>query len=331
MHENQFPDENRGDLICRDCGTVLSRLFTQSSYKLNHDLDYQTKGQQSVGLGDRLNLVDGLGSYMDFYYSPYLHDRNGAPLSVKKQTLFKRLKYRYDLRARIDKRETEFRTLTELNKILSTLKIGKDMGGRIAYLYQKISKKAKRNEINNNHLNLAAVCIYLASKENKYNTHLTLKEIATTFQAFNHRVSVKSIVATALKIKIHCTTEFESHRSLKAEDFLRKIITQVVGTTTVLDRLALVHKDAFQYEQLLLKYSQALLTRFSIAERGARNPHILAVATIYAADSQIANLWNGRSILTQTTLATITNTATYSVRDHWRYMLKLGLTHEPAA
>jgi len=331
MHENQFPDANRGDLVCRDCGEVLSRLFTQSSYKMNPDQTENSYAKQAVALGERLNIVDGLGSYMDFPFAPYFHDKNGAPLSAKKQTLFKRLKYRYDLRARVDKNETEFRTLITLNRILRVLEMGKDMKGRVAYLYQKITKKVERSEIHNNHLNLVAVCIYLASKENKYNCHLTLKEIATTFQAFHHRVSVKSIVATALKLKIRCTTEFEHHRSLKSEDYLGKIVTQVLSATEVQDRLVLFKKDAFQYEQLLLKYSQALLTRFSIAERGARNPHILAVATIYAADTQIAKQYNSSPILTQTTLATITNTAAYSVRDHWRYMFKLGLTNEPAA
>jgi transcription initiation factor TFIIIB Brf1 subunit/transcription initiation factor TFIIB len=329
-HENQFSDEVRGDLVCKDCGEVVSRLYTQSIYKINPEDDSKI-GRQFVALGDRLNIVDGLGSYMGFQFSNYFHDKNGVPLSAKKQSLFRRLKYRYDLRARIAKHETAFRTLTELNRILNMLQLGQDMKSRIAYLYQKIVKKIDRTEINNNHLNLVGVCIYLASKENKYNCHLTLKEIAASFQSFNHRVTMKSIIATALKLKVHCPTEFESHRPLKAEDYLGKVVTQVVGEITVKERLALLKRDSFQYEQLLMQYSQAVLTRLPIAYRGARNPHILAVATIYAADNQIAKLWSEKPILTQTILADITNTAPYSIRDHWRYMFKLGITDEPAA
>jgi len=316
-------DSFRGEYVCIKCGLVLSKEFVPPSYKINpqDSVEQSNSGRHFVALGDRLNIVDGLGSYMGFQFSSYFHDKNGLPLSSKKQALFKRLKYRYDLRARIDKQETDYRTLMTLNRICAILEpINVNIKNRAAYIYQKFSKNLQKGEFYN-HLNLVAVCIYLAIKESKNNSPLTIKEIANAFQKLNHRVTTKSIIRTALKIKPKFMELFQSHKTSKSEEYLSKIINKIISTPEIKKRLLRVQKTEFEYEKTLLNQSRLILQQISDEERGGRNPYILAVATIYASDQVISKSWGKKPILTQHLLSAITETAEYSVRDHWRGLL----------
>jgi len=69
-------DSVRGEYICTLCGLVLSKQYVPPSYKINpnNDLDSRSNGRHFVALGERLNIVDGLGSYMGFQFSSFFHD-----------------------------------------------------------------------------------------------------------------------------------------------------------------------------------------------------------------------------------------------------------------
>ncbi len=316
-------DPVRGEYVCIECGLVLSKEFVSPSYKINPIVDNGRRNSSShfVALGDRLNIVDGLGSYMGYQFSSYFHDRNGTPLPSKKQALFKRLKYRYDLRARIAKQETDYRTLMTLNRVCALLdSISTNIKNRSAYIYQKFVKKLKKGDFYN-HLNLIAVCLYLAVKESKDCAPLTIQEIANAFKKLNHRVSTKSIVRTALLIKPKFKEIFQNHRTTKSEEYLSKIIHKITSSAKIKGRLMNLQKPEFEYEKALLAESRSILKQIPVEERGGRNPYILAVATIYAADQKLSKKWKKKSILTQHLLSIITNTAEYSVRDHWRGLL----------
>ena len=118
-------------------------------------------------------------------FSSFFHDKNGAPLPSKKQALFKRLKYRYDLRARIDKKETNYRTLMIFNRVCTMLDpLSTNIRNRAAYIYHKFIKSLKKGDFYN-HLNLIAVCLYLAVKESKDTNELLL---LTTLR--NHGINI---------------------------------------------------------------------------------------------------------------------------------------------
>jgi len=316
-------DSIRGENICGKCGLVISKEYVPPSYKINpyDTTDNRNSSSLYVALGERLNIVDGLGSYMGFQFSTYFHDTNGNPLNSKKQMLFKRLKYRYDLRARIDKQETNYRTLMTLNRVCTILEsITVDIKNRAAYLYQKFTKELKKGEFYN-HLNLIAVCLYLAIKESKTDVIITIKELANAFQKLNHRVSTKSIIKTALLIKPKFKNLFINHKTTKSEEYISKIINAILSTKLIKERLIKLHKSEFEYKKSLYSESLSILKQISDEKRGGRNPYILAVATIYAADQRLSKFWKKRAILTQHLLSLITETAEYSVRDHWRGLL----------
>ncbi|NHI93286.1 MAG: hypothetical protein EAX96_12380 [Candidatus Lokiarchaeota archaeon] len=308
-----------GEYVCCKCGLVTDKQYVNSSFKMTN-YDSQSKFNSSkhyVALGDRINVIDGMGSYIDYQYSNFFVDKNGQPISCKNQSLFKRLKYKHDIRAKLSNKETDFRALNTLNKIASKLELKDNIRDRAAYFYQKII----RNEMKiTNHLTLAALCLLLAAREFKENGPLTVQEIANTFKKYGHRVSPRSIIQLSLKIKPEFPNIFNK-KSRKSEEYMPRIISNVMNFQEIKSRLKSKNIDLRFYERNLLNESMNILKNLDNKSRGGRNPFILAVATVYAADQKISEKYRFKSILTQNLLSRCTQTAEYSIRDHWRTLL----------
>ena len=110
-------------------------------------------------------------------------------------------------------------------------------------------------------------------------------------------------------------------RSRKSEEYIPRIVSNVINSKDVINRLKIKDVDKDFYERILHKESLNILKILSYESRGGRNPFILAVATIYAADQKISQKYGIKSILTQKILSQCTQTAEYSIRDHWRTLL----------
>jgi len=317
-------DPMKGEYVCIKCGVVLSKEFVPPSYQINprETRDPGNSGRQFVALGDSTSLVDGLGSFMGFQFESYFQDKNGRPLPSAKQTLFKRLKYYHDLPARIAKREPEFRALMTLHRIFGLLDpMNANIKESAAYLYQKFRKNLEKGEVSN-HLNILAACIYLAVKEAKSHSTLTIKEIAGAFQTLHYQITAKSILRTALTIKPKGKDLFHLKTS-RSEDYLSKIITKIISTPEIKTQLLSAHRTEFEYERVLLAQSRLILQQIPDEARGGRNPYILAVATIYASDKILSIIRGSKPILTQHLLAIITDTVKDSMREHWRWLLSM--------
>ncbi|MHA1314446.1 MAG: hypothetical protein ACTSSI_00105 [Candidatus Helarchaeota archaeon] len=315
-----FLDEIRGEYTCSKCGLVLSTLYISPSYQLNeNNFDTSNSSRNYVALGDRVNIVDGLGSFIDYQYSSYFLDKKGLPVSAHYQTLFKRLKYRYDLRARICNRETHYRALKTLNKIVSFLNLNDKIRDRAAYFYQKIIKNEEKKEITN-HLALVALCLLLATREYKEKAPITIQEITKAFQKLGHRVSERSLIQLALKIRPKYNHLFLKQTRL-SEHYMPRIISQVINNPEIRERLAIYNRNIEDYQKKLRIISQKILSEINKEMRGGRNPHIFAVAVLYCADQIISKREKKHAILTQKLLSRATNAAEYSIRDHWRAIL----------
>ena len=310
-----------GEYVCCKCGLVTDKQYVNSSFKITN-YDSQSKFNSSkhyVALGDRINVVDGMGSYIDYQYSNFFIDKNGNPISSKNQNLFKRLKYKHNARAKLGNKETNYRALNTLNRAASKLELKDNIRDRAAYFYQKIVKNEEKKEITN-HVTLAALCLLLAAREFKENGPLTVQEIANMFKKLGHRVSPRSIIQLSLKLKPKFPEIFMK-KSRKSEEYLPRIISSVINSRTVISRLNMKKVDIEFYERVLYKESSSILKKLDYDARGGRNPYILAVATIYAADQKISQKYKIKSILTQKILSNCTKTAEYSIRDHWRTLL----------
>lgn len=313
-------DFSRGEYICTKCGLVISQYYAAPTYKMNPTNDGKSHNSaiQYTSLGDRLHLIDGLGSYIGSENSINFKDSQGNYLSSKSQAKFNKLKC-YDMRSRIAKRETDYRVLTILNNVVPKLHLSSKIRDRAAYFYQKITKD-KENDDLTNHILLSALCLLQAVREYKDHAPVTIQEIVESFRLLGHRVSERAIIQLSLKIRPKFSNIF-SNKIRRSEEYISRIISNILKYPKTKARLIYYKTDPVKYESDLFNETEIVLKSIDVRKRGGRNPYIFAVASIYAADQIISSKQKTHPILTQKILSDAANCAEYSVRDHWRVLL----------
>ncbi len=308
-----------GDYVCTTCGLVLARQVVSAPFQLHKTNESSSSQSKSyVSLGKRPTVVSGLGSFIDYQASRFFYDKGGRPLNPGRQRLFRRLKYDYNLRLRIAKRETTYRALKALTRVADFLSLTDGIKDRAAYYYQKIDKSIDDNDITS-HLTLMAYALMLAVRESKENAPITLQEIAEAFQKLGHRVSSRSIIRQALTVR---KTLPLMPTKRKSEDYLQRIVSQTISYPGIHLRIRRAGLTVQQYQSKVIHHANRLFNAIDVTERGGRNPFIFAVAVIYSADLLIAKIAKRRPILTQRLIAKATGAAEYSVRDHYAKLLK---------
>lgn len=307
-----------GEFVCSNCGLVVSKQYLPPVFKISRENLSTNQYKHYLALGNRMHIVDGMGSYIDFQRTPFFYDGQGTPLSSNKQALYRKLKFRYSLRLRIDKRESDYRALKSLNHVTSMLQISDSIRDRAAYLYQKAVKKI--NEKISNHIVLVAACLFFAIREYKELAPVTIQEVAQSFKKLGHRISVKKVIKTALELRSLFISKHPKIR--KSEDYLHRIISNIISSPIIERRLKERGFTTEDYRNLLTQKSYSILKKIGNIERGGRNPYIFAVSTVYCADRIISKKIARKPVLTQKILAQITKVAEYSVRDHYTSLLK---------
>jgi transcription initiation factor TFIIIB Brf1 subunit/transcription initiation factor TFIIB len=306
---------SNGEYVCSSCGLVTDQFYEPALSALD------TENKKSKGaLGQRLHIVDGLGSYIDYHNTRKMRDNNGSILPLRKQVLFKRLKFRYNLYGRIKNHQTDYRIFRILNLIAARLQLPHHIRDTAAYHYRKIRQKNKTRI--KNHVTMIAVCLILAIRE--YNTVAlyTLKEICETFKKLGHRVSEKAVIRTALQLRINLGYNMK-HR--KSEDYISRLISTLSNNYELYKKIELKIKDCKRYWQKLLFETNKLLMSIPNIDRGGRNPYVFAAASIYAAEQKLARQENRKPILTQKEIAEKVKVAEYSIRDHFCSLLKKSI------
>ncbi|MFX0169284.1 MAG: hypothetical protein ACFE89_08030 [Candidatus Hodarchaeota archaeon] len=310
-----------GEYVCATCGLVLERQVVSSPYQMYKEESSSSQAKSYVALGQRAVMVGGLGSFIDYQASRFFHDKTGRPLTPRGQRLFRRLKFDYNLRLRIAKRETTYRALRSLSRVAELLSLPDSIKDRAAYYYQKMDRNLENHDITS-HLTLMAYGLMLAVRESKGNAPITLQEIADAFQKLGHRVTSRSIIRQALSVKKKLPL---APVKRKSEDYLQRIVSQTVLHPTIRQRLRRAGLSIEEYQSRLLKYANQLFSKIDAQTRGGRNPFIFAVAVVYSSDLLMAKIAKRRPILTQRLISKATNAAEYSVRDHYAKLLKKHL------
>ncbi len=324
-HEEIY-DPAKGEFICWKCGLVLGHEFERKIELPPERVASLSSRVNSMSPGARGELVDGMGSYIDFHNTRYLHDCNYRPLSPRSRFLFRRLKKRYELKSHIAKRERDFRVLAQFSLISSDLKLSRDDAARATHLYQKFSRKLQEVEKikrSNISMNLLAVCIVLAMKESKSGAVLTVKEVAASFKKFRHRVSSYSIIRTALLLKCELDGIPVNLRSKKSEEYVPGVVNQIISDGRIKQRLQeKIPKSEFEFEKALIVETQSILERLPDEERGGRNPYFLAVSAVYGMEKCLSKKWRYSSIFTQKLLAEITGASSCTIKDGWKSLIE---------
>lgn len=275
-----------------------------------------------VSLGNRLHIVDGMGSYIGFHRARFLRDARGHALSGMNQRRFHRLKTIYGTRARIGTNETQYRALRTLNRVSRLLMVSTQVRDRAAYLYKKILSEAHASVSNNNIL-LVAVCLLLAVREFGEDAPITLDEIADVFARCGHRVSVRAIVRQLLTLR-SLTGRIPSARD--PADYVPRIVSMLMKNSQVHEKTVSRGWDPSKYETLLRDQTLRLIRRIPSSKRGGRNPFIFAASAAYAADQLIAAEYSRRPILTQKLTSLATGVAEYSIRDHYGIIKRIVMS-----
>jgi transcription initiation factor TFIIIB Brf1 subunit/transcription initiation factor TFIIB len=310
-----------------ECGLVVSREYVVPTYQMGNEQNCDTPDASVyVSLGNRMHIVDGMGSYIGFHKDKYFRDSHGQALSGRKQKKFRRLKTVYSTRIKIGKNEAKYRALRTLNHVSKLLMLSEQVRNRTAYLYKKIITESKERITNN--ILLIAVCLLMAVREFKEEAPITLDEIADVFEKCGHRVNVRAIVREALKLK---STVGYAPKIRHPKDYVPRVISMLMNCPQVMEKIKSRGWNSNTFENVLREKIFAILEMISSSKRGGRNPFIFTVSAAYASDRLIAKEYDKRSVMTQKLVSLATQVAEYSIRDHFGMMKKIiGLTRTQA-
>lgn len=310
---------SRGHIVCTDCGLVIEREYVHSTYQMGEEQRADSPdASMYVSLGNRMHIVDGLGSYIGYHKDRYFRDAGGQILSAVMQKRFMRLKSVYSTRIRIGDNEAQYRALRTLNHVSKLLMLNEQVRDRTAYLYKKITSDSKTNVTNN--ILLMAVCLLMAVREFKEDAPITLDEIADVFEKCGHRVNVRSIVRETLRLK---SITGYSPNIRKPDDYVPRVLSMLMNNSRVLKKVQARRWDTKDYENCLREKMLEVLDMIPTSKRGGRNPFIFTVSAAYASDRLIAEDYEKRAVLTQKLASDATDVAEYSIRDHYGMMKKI--------
>jgi transcription initiation factor TFIIIB Brf1 subunit/transcription initiation factor TFIIB len=160
----------------------------------------------------------------------------------------------------------------------------------------------------------------MAVREFREEAPITLEEIADVFEKCGHRVSVRSMVREALRLR---SLTGYAPEIRKPEDYVPRVVSMLMNSPKVLSKVKSRGWDSRAYENELRDQILEVLKMIPSSKRGGRNPFIFTVSAAYASDRLIASRYERKSVLTQKLTSSATEVAEYSIRDHFGMMKKI--------
>jgi transcription initiation factor TFIIIB Brf1 subunit/transcription initiation factor TFIIB len=302
--------------VCEECGLVADTQYVPQDYIISVNTDKNELAKQYVSPGERVDIIDGMGSYIGNFKGTKSRDYQGNLLPKDKELYFRKLNRIYNFRARIRHKESQYRVLKSLNHATTLLQLSDKTKQRAAYIYRKSLKHPNHKEVST-HPVLMTVALFLAIRERK--EPVTLQEVITAFKQLGHRVPLNKVMRVLELLKKCPGIELMRRKS---EDYIPRLVSKIVRHPEVISRIRRRLWKLSEYQVLLMRAANKLLEKITLEQRGGRHPYIFAASVLYAADLLIAKQLDRRSALTQKLLAKIVNVAEYSIRDHYCTLLK---------
>lgn len=318
--------------ICEECGGPVINAdtgYTCSQCGLINQLCYESpllkisaKDNKEYGVfnyfGDREHIIDGMGSFIDYYGSTRITDGNKRRLSQSSEKMFLRLKRINDQQLHTINRESDYRALRILNRMTSLFRLTKQIRNRAAYLFRimvpHVDKSPRLNRVI-----LVATSLYVALREHPDSNVITFNELGEGFKRQGHRVSKKLITRALWELRPLLSEALDFSKILsKSKDYISTVLNHLHKSSKIEKRLTDRQVNKETYYQLLFKKTQNLLQSIPFKVRGGRNPYVFTVSVVYAADQFICtNQLRVRPILSQKLVSETAKVAEYSVRDHY--------------
>lgn len=211
--------------VCTRCGLVAEAKSGPTTAVENRVNDiYSSNLSSYCAPGERIYLVDGLGSFIDYQHVSYFRDSQGKPLPLSEQRHFLHLKATYDRRAKVNGYETDYRTLSILQKITEALNFPNSVRDRAAYLYRKGCRLGARKRCSTSVV-FMAYCLTLALRELDDKNRLDMGGVVDAFRRAGHRVSIPSMIQAALNCKPILQVKPKIRRS---EEYLSRILQRAI-------------------------------------------------------------------------------------------------------
>ena len=314
--------QTESDIVCKNCGLVADKIYEKPALQLiKTDRSY---GSTYASISKRPSTMKSLGSYIGAYRKNLLTDIQGSQLKIPAKRQFKRLKPLNDIYLHFDGRQREYRGHSFLTTICSILQITDAAKADALYLFQSVHSHL-RGELKLSSLIMGS--LYLAIRSRKEN--IELARLVAAAQNRGYFIHGKDIVRAASLIRQHAKIRV-SH--VKSEEYLGNIIGRLERDPEILKKVQKkIRAKKSEYFQYLKLCARELLKNFPKTDRGGRNPFILAVAIIVAADVMLARQKivprcykrkSRRGIITQKQAALILNLAEFTLREHYLELAK---------
>ena len=294
-----------GQYTCNTCGLVHGPEMAEPKH--TEERHYS---------GSRLNIVDGLGSYLGYHNGPSLRDIKGSILPAEIRYKFLRLKRNYEFSTKFYKAETMFRTLSALNRVKSILDLNKSLVHRAAYLYRKyvFIQASKEIKITMSPVAVAA-CLLIAIRE--VNAPYRLQEISQIFHQLGYKISSRTLTRRLYEISVILKIPYQR---AQCSDFLIRVLTEAIQYPGFIEIMKIYKIDPCSYQRELLELCLKALAYLKGKLRRSVNPFILAISLTYYMDRLYCrgrfNYKTRRQVFHQQQLGKLFTCAEYSIRDH---------------
>lgn len=306
-------DRISGHMVCDTCGTVHNRIMVNPTYQAGGAIKQNNPpATQFVSLGNRPNIVDGMGSYMGCHATTRFFDAASKPLHPTNQTKFRRLKYRYEMSTKISANEPLYKSLIRLNRTCSMLEISHSIRDESSHLLQKTKKQMKLKSpdmfINNARLGCTCLIAVLRKRRAPFSDQQVLDMYIP---------NSKPRYLTKYKAWMQDNMDITFYEAAPFKKWIPKVISDLEKSPVLTDRIERKGEDHTKFFRKLKKGVKIVADELTSRDYLGKNPKILAVSLCYAVSKLICP-----RIPSQMLYGEITDTVEYSIRGHYANLWK---------
>ena len=305
-------DDVKGYTVCDSCGHVHDTIMVDPSYQISTKNLNAPDAAAFVALGNRSNMIDGMGSYIGGYRDRYFIDANNSIIPSNNQKTFQRLKRRYETRIRIGSKEPMYNALKRINRTCASLGVSHDIRDEAGHLLKKSIKLMRKQGIFADHIRMGCACLVAALRKRR--VPVSDQQLIDLFMPNTARTP-RYLFKHKEWLQTNMGMVFFHEKSFMK--WMPSSISSLKNNEDFIERLKKKGQDPDSFFSRLTKGVKMLSGKVTAFDYQGKAPRIIAASMIYVVSRNIC-----RTALTQKTVALITGTAEYSIRDHYAYLWK---------
>lgn len=305
-------DDVKGYTVCDSCGYVHDVIMVDPTYQLTKKRSDAPNATAFVALGNRPNILDGMGSYIGHFRNQYFIDGTGTMLSSRKQKKFSRLKRVYETRIRIGNKEAMYRALRRINHVCALLGVSHDIRDEAGHSLKKAIKLMRQQGMFTDHIKFGCACLVAALRKGR--APVSDQQLIDMFMPESGR-GPRYISKAKEWLQTNMDMVFFHEKPFMK--WIPSAISTLRHNEVFIARLHKKGQDPNTYFSRLTKGVEMVAEKLTSWDYQGKAPRIVAASMIYAVSRNICG-----TAMNQTIAATSTDTAEYSIRDHYKHLWK---------